>query len=365
MGMNILYVSSKKGWGGVVSWMHRTALGLEARGHRVWIVSHPDSRFTVSAPRGIRIIPKRLGMDYNPFMILYLVRLIKRNLIDLVVTNIQKEITIGGSAARLAGIPSIRRIGNENDINPRFRWRQKHLVDHTIAPSVSVLDEAKKKVTWLDPARYTVIYNGRNPAAYSTEEIARQRRRWGLSEKDFIIGSTTQLAEVKGLDRLIGVFKTLIDSQVDAHLVITGEGPALPGLEAQAAGLGVSERVVFAGFSDEPLRVAAAYDVAILNSSLEGFPNTLVEYLAAGAAVVSTDVGGVGEIITDGENGLLVEAGDDRQLLDAISRLQRDRDLRSRLVREGLKTIESGFSEDVMVDGLERFFKERISKGRP
>ncbi len=345
--------------------MHRTALGLEARGHKVWIVSHPDSRFTVSAPRGIRIIPKRLGMDYNPFMILYLVRLIKRNHIDLVVTNIQKEITVGGSAAKLTGIPSIRRIGNENDINHRFRWRQKNLVDYTIAPSISVLDEAKKRVTWLDPAGYTVIHNGRNPTVSSREEIVRQRRLWGLSEKDFIIGSTTQLARVKGLDRLIGVFKTLVDSKVDAYLVITGEGPELPRLEAEAAGLGISERVVFAGFSDEPARVAAAYDVAILNSSQEGFPNTLVEYLSAGTAVVSTDVGGVGEILNHGENGLLVEVGDDRQLLDAISRLQRDRDLRSRLAQAGLKTIENGFSEDMMVDRLERFFQERISKVRP
>ncbi len=344
--------------------MHRTALGLESRGHRVWIVSHPDSRFTISAPRGIRIIPKKLGMDYNPFMILYLVGLIKRNRIGLVVTNIQKEITIGGSAAKIAGVPSIRRIGNEYDINHRFRWRQKHLVDHTIAPSASILREAEKRVNWLDPARYTVIYNGRNPAVHSAEDIAEQRRRWGLSENDFIIGCTAQLAKVKGIDRLIGVFKALVDSQVDARLVITGEGPELRGLEARAAALGLSGRVVFAGFSADPARAAAAYDVAVLNSSKEGFPNALVEYLAAGTAVVSTEVGGVGEILKHGENGLLVDVGDDKQLLDAIVRLQRDRDLKSRLARAGLKTIEDGFSEDVMLDRLERLFRERMSGRR-
>ena len=124
MGMNILYVSSKKGWGGVVSWMHRTALGLEARGHKVWIVSHPDSRFTVSAPPGVRIIPKRLGMDYNPVMILFMARLIKKSHIDLVVTNIQKEITVGGCAARLTGIPSIRRIGNA--VQPKVNTAGAH-----------------------------------------------------------------------------------------------------------------------------------------------------------------------------------------------------------------------------------------------
>jgi glycosyltransferase involved in cell wall biosynthesis len=275
------------------------------------------------------------------------------------VTNIQKEITVGGSAAKLAGIPSIRRIGNENDINDRFRWRQKHLVDHTIAPSFSVLEKARERVGWLDPARYTVIYNGRNPVAASAAEIAVQRRRWGLSEKDLVIGSTAQLSGVKGLDRLIGVFKTLA-SRVDARLVITGEGSDLPALEAQAAGLGIAELVVFAGFSDRPGMAAAAYDVAVLNSTQEGFPNSLVEYLAAGTAVVSTDVGGVGEILQDGVNGLLVDPGDDEGLLEALTRLADDRDLRLKLGREGLKAIERDFSEDVMVDRLERLFEERI-----
>ena len=231
MRMNILYVSSKKGWGGVVSWMHRTALGLESRGHKVWVVSHPDSRLTLSAPAGVRIIPKRLGMDYNPVMILYLAGLIRRNRIGVVVTNIQKEITVGGSAAKIAGARSIRRIGNEHDINPRFRWRQKHLVDHTIAPSKSVLDKAGETVDWMDPARYTVIYNGRNPVAPSAEDISAKRREWGLSEKDFIIGCTGQLARVKGIDRLIGAFKAFSEYQADARLVITGEGPELESLK--------------------------------------------------------------------------------------------------------------------------------------
>jgi glycosyltransferase involved in cell wall biosynthesis len=216
----------------------------------------------------------------------------------------------------------------------------------------------------MDPARYTVIYNGRNPVTSGPEEIAGERRRWGLSEKDFVIGCTAQLAAVKGLDRLIRVFKALLDSGVDARLVITGEGPELRALQAEAARLGVSELVVFAGFSGRPEMAAAAYDVAVLNSSGEGFPNSLVEYLAAGTAVVSTKVGGVGEILRDGENGLLVEPENDRELLVAVTRLARDGGLRQRLAREGLKTIETGFSEDLMLERLERFFEERLGRGR-
>jgi glycosyltransferase involved in cell wall biosynthesis len=362
--MRILYVSSKKGWGGVVSWMERTALGLEARGHKVWIISHPLSRFTMSASRGVRIIPKRLGMDYNPVMILYLVSLIKRNHIDIVVTNIQKEVTVGGGAAKLAGILSIRRIGNENDINPRFRWRQDHLVDHTIAPSKSVLDKVEHKWDKLDRARYTVLYNGCNPAVYSRDEILSQRRAWGLADEDLIIGYTGQLAPVKGLDCLMEAFNALAVSHPDLRLVLSGEGRAKSDLESLAGRLGMGDRIVLAGFSNDPLRAAASYDIAVLNSSQEGFPNTLVEYMAAGTAAISANIGGVAEILKDGENGLLIDAGRTDQLINALAMLLKDTDLRLRLGQAAMKTVEKGFSEDLMVDRLERFFQERLSGRR-
>jgi glycosyltransferase involved in cell wall biosynthesis len=364
MGMRVLYVSCKKGWGGVVTWMQRTALGLEARGHRVWVVSHPDSRFTASASRGVRIIPRRLGMDFNPAMIVYLAALIKRHGIDIVVSNIQKELTIGGSAARLTGVPSIRRIGNEADINPRFRWRQEHLVDHTIAPSESVLRSVERRVGPLDRSKYTVIYNGCRPADHSRQDIADRRRAWGVHETDFVIGYTGQIADVKGLAGLLEAVRDLEQACSGNVLVLTGEGPARPRLEGLAASLGISERVVFAGFSPEPVRAAAAYDMAVLNSSLEGFPNSLVEYMAAGRAVVSTDVGGVGEIVQEGRNGLLVKAGDKRALVEAMVTLRRDSDLRERLGREALSTVETRFSEEVMLDNLETFFESRIAGGR-
>lgn len=344
--------------------MQRTALGLEARGHTVWIVSHPESRLTISASPGVRIISKRLGMDFNPVMIAYLVGLIKMHKIQVAVTNIQKEITIGGTAAKLSGIASVRRIGNENDINPRFWWRQRHLVDFTIAPSRSVLEKAEERSGPLDPERYTVIHNGCDPEDYSAEEILRQRRAWGLPDRGFVVGYTGQLAPVKGLDRLVEVFKRLVEVEPNVYLVLTGEGPGRADLEALASDLGISDRVVFAGFSSKPLRAAAAYDVAVLNSSQEGFPNTLVEYMAAGTATVSTDVGGVKEILKHGENGLLTSVGDNAQVFDAITSLLRDEALRRRLGREALRTVKTGFSERVMLDRLESILRSRISGRR-
>jgi glycosyltransferase involved in cell wall biosynthesis len=351
--MNILQVSSKKGWGGVIGWMHRTALALERRGHRVWIISHPGSRFTRSAPRGIRLIPKRLGMDFNPAMIAYLVGFIIKNRIDVVVTNIQKEVVMGGLAARLSRIPNLRRVGSADDVNDRIRWRQEHLVDHTICPSRSVLETIREKAGWVDPGKYTVIYNGRNPVAYSDQEILAQRRQWGIPDGALVIGCTAQLAPVKGLDGLIRAFHTIHRRRPDCYLVISGEGPERSRLEALAGEMAVGNGVVFAGFTLEPMKAAAAYDVAVLNSFSEGFPNTIIEYLAAGRAVISTDVGGVREVLQDGQNGLIIQAGDHDQLHQRLELLIEDGPLRRLLGARGQETVREGFSEDCMVDRLE------------
>jgi glycosyltransferase involved in cell wall biosynthesis len=352
--MDILYVSAKRGWGGVMTWMLRTAVGLEARGHRVWIVSHPRSPFTHAASSRVRIIPKRLGMDANPLAIAYLAALIKSRGISVVVTNIQKEVVIGGLAARLCGIPNVRRVGSERDLNPRVRWRQEHLVDHTIVPCDAVLENARKISPWLDPDRFTTIYNGRDPVTYRPEEIAEQRSAWGLSADHLVIGTTAQLTGIKGIAGLVTAFAELAASYPRCRLVVTGQGPDLGNLENLARRLKVADRVVFAGFSVEPTKAAAAYDVAVLNSSIEGFPNALVEYFAAARPVVATDVGGVAEMVKDGENGLVIKPGAGESLVRSLRLLVENAELRRRLGRAAADTLRSTFSEDRMISELEK-----------
>jgi glycosyltransferase involved in cell wall biosynthesis len=363
--MNILYISSKKRWGGVSTWMHRTALGLERRGHSVWILAHPNGRFIKSASRGLKLVPKRIGMDYNPVVIYFLVRFIKKNRIDLVVTNIEKEVIAGGIAARICGIPNIRRVGREDDFSERFKvkWHHRLLVDQCIVPCNLVRENAMKRARWLNGSQFTTIYNGRNCKSFSSDEIRERRKRWGLSDKDFIIGTTSQLAKVykaKGIESLIHVFHRLRKKYPHCFFVITGEGKEKENLEKIARELDISEHIIFGGFTPNPMQAAAAYDIAICNSQFEGFPNTVVEYFAVGKPVVTTDVGGVNEMAKNKENALLIPCGDDEQLYDKIALLIEDRGLREVLGKNAMNTIKNGFSEDIMLENLEALFKNSI-----
>jgi len=362
--MNILYISSKKRWGGVSSWMHRTALGLERKGHSVWILAHPNGRFIKSASRGLKLLPKKMGMDYNPVMIYFLVRFIKKNRIDLVVTNIEKEVIAGGIAARICGIPNIRRVGREDDFSERFKvkWHHRLLVDQCISPCDLVRENAMKRARWLNGSQFTTIYNGRNCQSFSADEIKDRRNKWGLSDKDFIIGTTSQLSEIKGIESLIHVFHRIFKKYPNCYLVITGEGKEKENLEKIAREYNISEHIIFGGFTQNPMQAAAVYDIAVCNSQFEGFPNTVVEYFAVGKPVVTTDVGGVAEMAKDGENALLIPCGDVAQLYDKIALLIEDRELRETLGKNAMNTIKNGFSEEIMLENLEVLFRDSIRK---
>ena len=339
--------------------MEKTALGLGHRGHKIWIVAHPDGRFFKSAHRDLKVLPYKLGMDYNPISVLYLLYQIKIKQIDIVVTNIEKEVIIGGLAARLARIPNIRRVGREDDFNQRWRVRLHHrlLVDHCIVPCNVVRENALKISPWLDHTRFVTIYNGRNLGAFKPEEIRNQRAQWGISPSDLVIGNTSQLSSVKGIEGLIRVFRRIIPLHPHTRLVLTGDGHLRENLEKLTQELGIRDRMVFAGFSSDPIRTAAAYDIAVCNSTFEGFPNTVVEYFAAGRPVVTTDVGGIPELACHEENALLIPPNDDETLYNSLLRLIESPQLREFLGKNAADTTASGFSEEIMLDRLESFYK--------
>ena len=184
------------------------------------------------------------------------------------------------------------------------------------------------------------------------------RSSWGVPPKALVIGCTCALSGVKGLDQLIGVFGGLASVHRDAFLVLSGEGPEEAALRGLARSVGLQGRIVFTGFADRPIETAAAYDIGVLNSVREGFPNAVLEYMAAGIPVVSTRVGGIPEILTHGRNGLLIAPGDAAGLDDSLRLLLDGPQLRAELGSRAQQTVREGFTEDIMVDRVERLFRD-------
>src|ERR1043165_9837138 len=130
----------------------------------------------------------------------------------------------------------------------------------------------------------------------------------------------------------------------EAIFVIAGEGELRAEMEKFASELGVNDSCLFIGRCASVPDLLAASDICVLSSQAEGFSNSILEYMAAGRAVVATDVGGASEAIVEAETGHLVQAGDDQAMAQRIIALLRDPDKSRRMGLNGRRLVEQRFS---------------------
>ncbi|HHE37702.1 MAG TPA: glycosyltransferase family 1 protein, partial [Candidatus Cloacimonetes bacterium] len=284
------------------------------------------------------------------------------NKIDLLVTNIEKEISIGGIAAKICVVPNIRRVGNDKDFFDRFKTKFNHnfFVTHSIVPCDAIKDKLELQAEWLNMKEFTTIYNGRNPHYFTEKEMIKRKKEIGLKKEDQIIGITAHLSKIKCINLLIKAFANISIKNPDWKLVITGEGPKQKNLEKLASELNL-KNIIFTGFTADPILTASIYDIAVLTSEIEGFPNSIVEYFAAGKPVIATDVGGINEIISDNFNGFLIPFGDIDLLSKKLEILMNNEKLRRKFSANALLTLNKKFTEDIMIKKLEKLY-ERLVK---
>jgi glycosyltransferase involved in cell wall biosynthesis len=216
---------------------------------------------------------------------------------------------------------------------------------HVVCPSSALRELA---LGWgLAPERVTVLPN---PVAPPPDLPPRDelRRRHGLDGPTLAFAG--RLTAVKSLD----VTLAAVERNEGVSLVLAGDGPSGDELRALAASLSLDGRARFLGAQPRQavFELLAAADAAVLSSSWENFPHMVVEALAVGTPVLASAVGGVNEIVRDGENGLLVPTGDVEALAEAIRRFFGDAELRARL-RERARGSVDAYAPGRIYDRLE------------
>jgi glycosyltransferase involved in cell wall biosynthesis len=159
----------------------------------------------------------------------------------------------------------------------------------------------------------------RGPAAR-----AEARRRLGLDADMTVVGTVGNFTAKKDQATLLEAGARLAAELPDLRLALVGTGPLEPALRDHARRLGLSGATVFAGSRDDVLELLPGFDVFALSSRFEGLPIALLEAMASGVACIATTVGGVPEVITDGDDGLLVDPGDPDALAAGIRKLLAD-----------------------------------------
>jgi glycosyltransferase involved in cell wall biosynthesis len=186
------------------------------------------------------------------------------------------------------------------------------------------------------------------------------RRVLGIAADRFVVGWIGRMTGVKRTEDVLVAFRRLLDLGVDATLCMVGDGPDRPAVERRAHELGVMRNTLFLGYQEEVARFYAAIDAVVLPSINEGTPVTAIEALAAGRPVVATRVGGVPDVVRDGEGGFLVPAGATRELAERLAELARDPDLRERMGRAGREHVLARYAVERLVDDVDLLYRSLL-----
>jgi glycosyltransferase involved in cell wall biosynthesis len=176
-----------------------------------------------------------------------------------------------------------------------------------------------------------------------------------------LIGAVGALRAQKSYDVLIQATARLQEDHPDLHVLIAGEGPERPRLEALVRELGLGDSIVMPGRRLDVPDLLAKLDVAVCASHFEGSPLAVMEYMEAGLPIVATRVGGIPDLIEDGVHGVLVEPGNPEELAAAINGLLSDRARASVLGSRARERRRREFDLDVMVHTVEALYEELLA----
>jgi glycosyltransferase involved in cell wall biosynthesis len=254
----------------------------------------------------------------------------------------------GASVARVRGrVASKRETTGTRTMAQRTVERNAFKLAHAVvANATAVKDQLIGEGVKKD--KIAVIYNGIDLTRFNqngTRDDALVRLKLeSLRGRPVITMVANFEYRVKDHPMLLRTAQRVTREVPEAIFVIAGEGELRAETEQLAAELGVKESCLFTGRCASVPDLLAASDVCLLTSQAEGFSNSILEYMAAGCAVVATNVGGASEAIVEGETGYLVNSGDDAAMAARIVDLLRNPERRVQMGHNGRRVVEERFS---------------------
>ena len=303
-----------------------------------------------------------------------LVRLLRKEHIDILHMHLPFAAIIGRVAAILAGVKI--RISSEHDLVRRYHpvTRMGSILTYplntaTIAVSGAVARSIKKS-KMVRSRSIHVVHNGidlQNIDRLETEP-KKIRQSLGISDDHLIVGNVAHIRpKHKGHQYLIEAAKIVTNRMSKVSFVIVGreqhQGDQLT-LEKQAQQLGIRNNVVFTGFRQDALSLITAFDVFVLPSIWEAFGIVLLEAMALGKPIIASRVDGIPEVIEDGKNGFLVEPRNPQQLAEKIIKLLQNQELREQLGQSGIRRVRDNFDIKQKVTQTERIYSLALERKR-
>ncbi|MCB2201500.1 glycosyltransferase family 4 protein [bacterium] len=372
--MNILCLDSIRSdtFGGYENWIRLAARWLVEHGHAVTVAGRPDSEYLRrlrAESDKIRILDLPLSGDFDPVTIRVLRNYLKQHRIDWMTVNFNKDVRIGGLAARwYGGTAVIWRMGLDITKDTFVhRHLTPKLVDGVFVPSEGL----KRQVTkfgYLTDDMVSVIHTGLEPKEFKRpdpEKRARLLAKYALPEDSIIAVSSGRFVDQKGHVYQADAVAHVVAQCPKVRFLWLGDGELRENLERQLESLGVRSSVIFAGMLDSTDLELAGADLMVHSAVDEPFSHAVLEGMRAGLPLVATDVGGTPEAVVQGRTGLLVPIRDPKAMASAIIDLVRDPERMKAMGAAGQQRWREKFTVDRMMEQVLRFVENVIESRKP
>ncbi len=317
------------------------------------------------------VLITNISQGADPFLSLKILKAAKRLGVDMIHCHLHDTNIYGSLAAFLGRVPSIAThhdtsvIHGMNNLRRRVKFTVLRRFPTAHVCVAATIGQSLVNVLGIPRGSVAHIHNGVEKQEFPPSELQSLRESLSIPQGTFVFGCVGNLYNVKGQDILLEAFAKVKAHGRNMRLLLLGRGECEPQLRAQCEKLGLTEEVQFLGFRSDARALLHLIDCMVIPSRSEGLPMVLLEAFATGLPVVSTRVGGVPEVIRDGQNGFLVPPEDPARLAERMIQLAENELLRHKLGTNAARDFEKQWSLERMISRYEVLYETLAATPRP
>jgi glycosyltransferase involved in cell wall biosynthesis len=373
--INVLHVIDQLSLGGAEILLFTLAVNIDRSRFNMMVCCWDDEGLLAKqlTKEGIKVFCLKVPrFRYTYRKIFNLIKIIKTEKIDIVHTHMQNADFMGRLIARVCNVPILcktrhaYRGGSEKGYPGYARWYLNfnvlldYLTDMVIYVSDSQMNVFKKR-----ERNRCVIPNAVYEKRFRLLPNARQdaRNALGIAANEILVGSLARLHKEKGQEYLVRAIYEMkkLKNDIKVKLILMGDGYMENDLRLSAERLQISSNVIFTGRVSDVSDTLQALDIFVHPATWEPFGIAVVEAMYCGVPVVVTNVGGIPEIITHRDNGILVEPGDSAGIARAVLELIENPSLAEKIAKKGRETVLNKYTGRIYAENITRLYENMMS----
>ena len=364
--IKLLHTEWSDGWGGQEIRILEESKAFIEKGYQVIIAARPNSiLYSKSIEADIPCVPVKMNKGINIYSIIKFINIIRQFQIQVVHTHSSVDSRLAGIAASICGVKVVRSRHISVPVSKNYltRWQYMNLADRIITSGSEIRKEMINK-NHMNPRQIISAPAGVNTKQFNLDRaLVDIRPKYNINKDFFLIGIVSVLRSWKGHKYLIEAIKKLKNKIPEIRLMIVGAGPQYEIIKKHIEQLKLEDYVFLTGHHADPAPFFKAMDVMVLPSySGEATSQVLPQAMLMKKPVISTNIGGLSEVIINNETGLVVAPKDSIAIANAIEDLYGDEKLRNRLAKNGQEHALTYFTFENMIDVTQSVYQSLIDE---